>query len=310
MKKEKEMKKKLCILGTAWSCKDAPYDDPDFDFWGVAHCLMLPQIKKMDAVFEVHLKSIWEKEINPMTNKPIIMSANDRNDVKTVFLHNVDSEISKSVEFPRDELEKKYKKYIPESDMFYATNSIVWMIILGIEYGYQEIHMYGVHLECDQEWAFERPCVEFWMGIAAGMGIKINVATAADVCRGSHIYGYAEIETQRKKILSRIEGFSSRLADMHRQRAVLSQQMTNMENEARMTPEQRIEMIKKQDELIQAEKKVIEEKGANGYNDIVLGKIREAMNKINMEVYELDKRINAINGAKEDSEYFLKQLNA
>jgi hypothetical protein len=264
----------------------------------------------MDAVFEVHLKTIWEKEINPMTNKPIIMAANDRADIKTVYLHNVDADIPKSVEFPREHIEKKYTKYIPESDMFYATNSIVWMIILGIEQGYEQIDMYGVHLECDQEWAFERPCVEFWMGIAAGMGIKINVATAADVCRGSHIYGYAEIETQRKKIQSRIEGFQTRLADMNRQRLFATQQMANMEGELNLNPEARAEMIKKQQELINNELKVIEEKGINGYNDIVKQKIIDNLNKLKTDVYELDKRINAINGAMEDSQYFLKQLNA
>jgi septal ring factor EnvC (AmiA/AmiB activator) len=184
------------------------------------------------------------------------------------------------------------------------------MIIKGIDEGFEQIDLYGVHLECDQEWAFERPCVEFWMGFAAGKGIKIDVATAADVCRGSHIYGYAEVETQRKKILSRIEGFVSRLNDMQRQRTIMVNQMAGMEGELNMTAEQRSEMIASQDKLIQSEKNVIAQKGVNGYNDIVVGKIQDQLKKMNMEIYELDKRINSVNGAKEDSEYFLKQLNA
>lgn len=308
MEKENTRKKKLCILGTAWSCKDAPFADPDYDFWGVAHCLMLPQIQKMDAVFEIHLKSIWEKEVDPRTGKPIIHNANPGK-IKT-YLHEIDPDIPTSVKFPRVALEEKYRKYIPESDYFYATNSIVWMVILGIDLGYEQIDLYGVHLECDQEWAFERPCVEFWMGFAAGKGIKIDVAKSADVCRGSHIYGYAEIEIQRKKILSRIEGFNSRLADMNRQRTLMTQQMANMENELRATPEQREEMINKQAELVQSEKAIILEKGVIAYNEIIVNKIQDNLKRMHNEVYELDKKINAINGAKEDSEYFLKQLNA
>jgi len=307
MKKETR-KKKLCILGTAWSCKDAPFKDPDYDFWGVAHCLMLPQIEKMDAVFEVHLKTIWEKEVDPRTNKPIIHNANP-GAIKT-YLHEVDGDIPTSVRFPREELIEKYKKYIPESDYFYATNSIVWMILLGIDMGYEAIDLYGVHLECDQEWAFERPCVEFWMGFASGRGIKINVSSAADVCRESHMYGYAEVETQRKKIVSRIEGFAARLNDMNRQRTLMVQQLMNMEGEMRLTPEQREEMITKQGELIKSEQGIIAEKGKEGYNQVVLNKITEGIKKLNAEIYDLDKKINAVNGAKEDSEYFLKQLNA
>lgn len=307
MKKETK-KKKLCILGTAWSCKDAPFQDPDYDFWGVAHCLMLPQIPKMDAVFEIHLKSIWEKELDPRTQKPIIHNANNKS-IKT-YLQEVDSEIPTSEKFPIKELTEKYRKYIVESDYFYATNSIVWMIILGIDLGYEQIDMYGVHLECDQEWAFERPCVEYWLGVAAGLGIKVNVATAADVCRGSHLYGYAEIEIQRKKILSRVEGFNSRLNDMNRQRIIMMQQLMNLENELQLTSDAREEMIKKQFELINSEISIIAEKGKDEYNNIVKNKITDSLKKINAEVYELDKRINAVNGAKEDSEYFLKQLNA
>lgn len=307
MKKE-TVKKKLCILGTAWSCKDAPFNDPDYDFWGVAHCLMLPQIQKMDAVFEIHLKSIWEKEVDPRTGKPIIHNANPGK-IKT-YLHEVDADIPTSVVFPKEQLIEKYKKYIPESDYFYATNSIVWMILLGIDMGYERIDLYGVHLECDQEWAFERPCVEFWMGFAAGKGIKIDVATAADVCRGSHMYGYAEVEVQRKKILSRIEGFQSRLSDMNRQRTIMTQQMVNMEGELRMNAEQREEMIRKQEELIKSELGIIAEKGKDGYNEVVMQKIQDNLKRMHNEVYELDKKINAVNGALEDSQYFLKQLNA
>jgi hypothetical protein len=222
----------------------------------------------------------------------------------------VDVEIPSSVKFPKEELIEKYRKYIPESDYFYATNSIVWMILLGIDMGYEQIDLYGVHLECDQEWAFERPCVEFWMGFAAGRGIKIDVAKAADVCRGSHMYGYAEVEVQRKKILSRIEGFQTRLSDMNRQRTIMTQQMVNMEGELRLNADQREEMIRKQEELIKSEVGIIAEKGKDGYNEIVMQKIKDNLQKMHNEIYELDKKINAVNGALEDSQYFLKQLNA
>ena len=124
------------------------------------------------------------------------------------------------------------------------------------------------------------------------------------------MYGYAEVVVQRKKILSRIEGFQARLSDMNRQRTIMSQQMVNMEGELRLNADQREEMIKKQEELVKSELGIIAEKGKAGYNDIVIQKIQENLKRMHNETYELDKKLNAVNGALEDSQYFLKQLNA
>lgn len=304
----KEKKRKLCILGTAWTAKDAPFDNPDYDFWGVAHCLLLPQIKKMDAVFEIHLKDIWSKELHP-NGKPIIHAANDFS--CDIYTHEVDADLPRSIKFPREELKAKYKSIIPKSDHFYMTNSITWMVLLAVDSNkYDTIELYGIHLECDQEWTFERPCLEFWMGYAMGRGIKIDVAEAADVCRCSHEYGYAEIEGQRKKIQSRIEGFQTRMNDFTSQRTMLVNQLMSLEQELKIPTEERIKRVKEQKEMFDKEFEIATTKTPEEYESVIKNKVMERINITRSQLYEMEKRISSINGALEDSQYFLKQLNA
>jgi hypothetical protein len=71
----------------------------------------------------------------------------------------------------------------------YFTCSIAYMIALAIVRGATHIGLYGVNLNHESEYAYERPCVEFWLGMAAGQGVKVEVAEASPVLKSSRRYG-------------------------------------------------------------------------------------------------------------------------
>jgi hypothetical protein len=324
-KKEKEEKNKkiLCILGTAGSRNKAPWDDPRCDFWGVAHCLLLNDIPKMDRVFEIHLPYIYEKELSPFSGKPIIYHANKEyaihgreGDIE-VIVPKKDDNLNKTIVFPKEHLKQKYFDLLPPHDAFYATNSIAWMILWGIDLGYDEIHLYGIHLETDSEWQYERPCNEWWLGVFAGMqyakGKKccVYLPEESDVLRGYHEYGFADIEVRRKKILGKLQFFEKSINDMQNQRIMIVNELNKLVNEKNIPIGEKIKWINNQIGLLSQEKEKIEKiNNEDEYAKILNKTIDEKIKKLENDLRNLDARINSFGGAKEQVLYFLKELNA
>lgn len=322
-KKEDENKKILCILGTAGSRHKAPWDDKRCDFWGVAHCLLLSDIPKLDRVFEIHLPYIYEKELSPFSGKPIIYHANKEFSIHgregdiEVIVPKEDKNLNKTIVFPREKLKEKYFDLLPPGDAFYATNSIAWMILWGIDLGYDEIHLYGIHLETDSEWQYERPCNEWWLGVFAGIqyakGKKccVYVTEESDVLRGYHEYGFADIEVRRKKLNGKLDFFNKSLNDMQNQRIMIVNELNKLVNEKNIPVEEKINWIDNQLNLLTQEKQKIKDLNNNEeYKKILNTTIDEKIKKLEGDLRGLDARINSFGGAKEQVLYFLKELNA
>jgi len=328
VKKDEKPKRKLCIIGTAGSAGLAPWDDPHAEMWGVAHSLMLPAVKRLDKVFEIHLPYIYNKELSPYSKKPIIHHANKeyspgwmpQKDISVVTWVK-DDKLNANEIFPRDYLKEKYKDLLPVNDKFYVTNSIAWMIVWALDKiieqdKYDELHMYGIHLETDTEWQFERPCNEWWLGVIAGYLLSkgkrgvIHLPEESEVLKNENEYGIADIEVKRKKIQGKVDFFNRGIEDMKYKRAILTNEAGKLNNELRLTIEQKLEGMKKQlmsldNELKEASKIPPEEYKRKC--DININKRLEAFNN---DIKNLDARLNAFTGARDAHTYHLKALNA
>jgi hypothetical protein len=328
-KKEEKDKKILCIMGTAGSRNKAPYNDPRCEFWGVAHCLLLKDIPKLDKVFEIHLPYIYDKEISPYTNKPIIHHVNKENSPEwrekkdvIAILPKEDKNINKYEVFERARLKEKYRDILPVSDAFYATNSIAWMLLLALDEiiendKYDEVHLYGIHLETDTEWQYERPCNEWWLGIIAGYllahGKKnvIHIPEESDVLRGYHEYGFADIEVRRKKILGKKEFYENSLRDMNNQMIIMQNELEKMRRDRNISLDHKIKWAKDQIEFLNKEIEKynsIEDKSL--YEKEIHDTLDNKINAISTDIRKLENRMSAFNGAKDQVDYFLKELNA
>jgi hypothetical protein len=94
-------------------------------------------------------------------------------------------------------------KIIKKLGSRYFTNSIGYMIAFAIYRGYKNINIWGVDMESDSEYSFERPCVTYWIGQAEARGI--NVTIASGLTDPFVLYGYedaspllAQYEMRRK----------------------------------------------------------------------------------------------------------------
>lgn len=326
---EKKDKKILCLVGTAFSRHLAPYDNPNAEIWGVGHCILLEDVKRMDKVIETHLPSVYETEISPFSGKPIICHANKENrlfgregDVNVVVSQeNKRGLINKWEIFPQKYLAGKYKDLLPPSDQFYATNSIAYMIVWALDKyiednSFDELHLYGIHLETNTEWQFERPCNEYWLGVLTGYALSkgkkgiIYLPPHSDVLRNYHEYGYADIEVKRQKYQGKIEFFDKSIRDLTNQRMALAGRIGQLMQERGFSIDERIKRFTEQKTAIETELAQIEKIGKEDYTKAVLQKINEELQKADAEGRAADCRISAFNGAREQLQYHLLELNA
>lgn len=83
--------------------------------------------------------------------------------------------------YPLDEIIAKFGSR-------YFTNSISYMIAYALLKGAKEIGLYGVDMEPDSEWAFERPSVAYWIGQAEARGVKVT--SSSNLTSPVFLYGY------------------------------------------------------------------------------------------------------------------------
>jgi len=64
------------------------------------------------------------------------------------------------------------------------------MLALAAMEDFEEIHLYGINLAIADEYFYEKPCAEWWLGFLAGRGIKIFVPHASSLLKQYLRYGY------------------------------------------------------------------------------------------------------------------------
>lgn len=152
---------------------------------------------------------------------------------KPIWMTQHFADVPGSCEYPLDRIIKYF-------GFRYLTNTIAMMILLAAMRGRQEedayvdgkfiakgtvvdpsqafgeIHIYGVDMAQDSEYAHQRPSCEAAIGFAAGLGIKVYVPPTSDLLKIPFVYGYeADGDALRKKIDARM-GELKQQADMAR----------------------------------------------------------------------------------------------
>jgi hypothetical protein len=82
-------------------------------------------------------------------------------------------------------------------DTDYFSNTVDYSIALALYRGYREIDLYGVNMAVGGEYAFEKPGVDFWCGVAKGLGCKVRVFGKHSTIlrtRDGLLYGYDMIQ--------------------------------------------------------------------------------------------------------------------
>jgi len=171
---------KLVMLGTASNRGDAPFDS-DVEIWGCGGVITREDVKRCDAVFELHPRRYWGR---PEVLKAINAFPGE------VYMQDVYPEIPNSVRYPIEKIKETF--YMPTmGESLYMTNTVSYMLALAAVRGYTEIETYGIWMEAEGEYAYQRPNCEFYVGYLHAKGVKVTIY-GGEVLTGTFLYGYEE----------------------------------------------------------------------------------------------------------------------
>lgn len=173
------MRKKVCLFGWADTSRHlAPYDDPGFEYWGTSD--QYGHMKKIDRMFEIH-DAAAIRNYKPRGGQPDHVAELNRIGCPVYVIEPM-PDLEHATEYPLDAIIDQYGGYF--------VCSSAYMLALAIYEGFEEIHLYGIDMAVTSEYFFQRPCVEYWIGIARGKGIKVVLPDNCPLCRSWYLYGY------------------------------------------------------------------------------------------------------------------------
>lgn len=117
-----------------------------------------------------------------------------------VYMQRVDERIPTAVRFPFEEVTEMLG--LPDINgrkRLYMTSSAAWMMALAV-YEHRsgktisELRLAGIEMLIGTEYARQKPCLEWWLGLAMGMGIEVKVAPTGSAIMTDGIYAVDYLE--------------------------------------------------------------------------------------------------------------------
>ena len=232
---EKPPKPKCALVGFCQSSRDlTPYLDNDFEIWGLNKGYIFQA--KWDRWFEMHGPGIYKWPIRRPHRHMDFLRAQP-----IVYLHVADPEIPNSVAFPlkevADDIGLNVFRLMADNSLEsmvenpYLSSSIAYEIALAIHERFEEIHLYGIDLNTGGEYAWQKPGVEFLLGVAAARGIKVVVPDNCALLKGK-LYGRGFLTKKGDKVTK--SQYEIRLAEVQQrqqQTAIEFHQLTGQKSE-------------------------------------------------------------------------------
>ena len=192
MREGRKLLKKVAILGYTAHRDKAPFNDNEFEIWGL-NDLYKHNLPRFTRWFQLHTKKIVD-DTNREDRTKWEELVKDYAQMQCPVYTTEAIDIPNNIVFPLEEIQAFIKERFPYRDFNgFFTNSISYMIALAIHEGFQEIHVYGVDMAVgSSEYGHQRPSCEFWLGVAAGLGITIHIPQESDLLTSMFMYGYEE----------------------------------------------------------------------------------------------------------------------
>ena len=169
--------KTVCIVGLAPSSRDLVAQEPvGVEMWSLnmGHAYFPPDIMaRMTRWFQVHP---WD-EMAPRQNPRIGHLEWLANATIPVYLEELNPAVPSGRRYP-------YEDVCQTIGGNYMTSEPSFMLALAIHEGFELIKLYGIDMDCDREWAYERACFEHLLGFAMGRGIKIWLPEGCPLLKG------------------------------------------------------------------------------------------------------------------------------
>ena len=195
---------KIAIIGSAPdSIALAPFDDPSWALWCCSPgAFATVASRRSDVWFETHrYQPSQPGKAGAPGTRPWFspeFHAFLRAYPGPVFLSQTHPDIPNSVRIPFEALIEKYGPY-------HFTSSIALMLAMAIDQQPKAIGLWGVDMSASEEYGYQRPGCQHFIGMAAALGIQIALPPESDLLRHPVVYGMGELSERHIKISARIE---------------------------------------------------------------------------------------------------------
>lgn len=158
---------KVCLVGFSsphW--RGIPWRDKTWERWGMNGLYRSLPVKYFDRWFELHAKGkAWGQRGWREPQADLV----ELSEQLTLYLTGHERGIPLGVPYPL----KQVEALTPHGS--YHAGTFDYMVALAILEGATDIMVAGVDFGAGGEPISARPCMEYWLGVAEGRGIKVTV---------------------------------------------------------------------------------------------------------------------------------------
>lgn len=170
---------KVAVIGLAPSTRDGiPWNDEAWELWGLAWDA---ERYKLHRAFEIHdMHDITQFHGHtPASLKEYLEKISF---CRRLYMADAYPEVPGAERYPYELVSQVCGNY--------WESSIAYMVGLAIVEGAEEISIYGVSMKANEEYFYQRPNLEYLIGLATGRGIKVHVHEGSPVMKFSGCDGY------------------------------------------------------------------------------------------------------------------------
>ena len=164
-------KKTVALVGSDWTT--APWTPwGEVEVWGLNALHGSPWFKTEDVStwFEIHPKFSFTKE-----HKHNHWEWLQQEHPFPIYMHMVYDDVPSSKKYPLQEIQKELvnveRGETTIKSIFSSTFN--YQLALALYKGYERIEIYGISMTGEEDYAYQREAMAYWIGKADGMGVEV-----------------------------------------------------------------------------------------------------------------------------------------
>lgn len=213
--KKKVAPRTIAIVGFAETSRMQVLTEPDTtEIWSLNRCYTF--LKRWDRHFEIHEQDLYMGKTGLREDNYMDLM---RSWTCPIYMQHLDPSVPTALQFPKDEIIHDLFPADGEEGFDYFTTSIAYMLAM-IAYEHQQgqtvgaMHIYGVDMSAFSEYSEQLPCVNFWLGVLKGMGIKVVIPSVSPLLKCAMQYGRQGEKPLQKMAKERLQSHKDRQAQL------------------------------------------------------------------------------------------------
>ncbi len=196
--------RKVCILGKCSSTRHhSPMGMREWEIWALGW----DPTPVVDRMFEIHKH--WRHHLGVGSEDAAMHQRWLMGQKVPIYMREREDDIPTSVRYPLEEVTALVGK--TRDGLPYLESSIAYMMALAMLEGWNDpqnmrIGIWGVDLNPDTEYAYQKPNMEYLIGMARGRGIKVFIPAESALLTGAFdkLYGEWTDEERQEREKARI----------------------------------------------------------------------------------------------------------